>query len=214
MSHPNYLIYHAQLHSERKRCSFDVVRANDREVGKGTLEWIVKCLDALELDVFAREPWEIAPFCSPTYGDVAGVHWTDRNPMAWRVTVTLREPYRWPTFPFRASEESLMDVDPTAPMPEYERPDYFIFTERPGVVIAAFPDVDVEATKEKIKALQLPHATLTEFWELTPELAQCRIHVGNLKFPDDEYRLKDTAQACVDAGALCNWSQLAPYNEV
>ena len=189
-----------------------MVRADDRELGVGSLEWIEKCLLQLGLDAVPVGPWNIVPFCSPFYGEKDGPHWIDRNPMAWRVTVRLSQAYRWPRFPFPAVEASITENDPTGGVPDYSKTDYFVFTQRPGVVIAAFPGADVETAQLQVAAMQLPHAESVEFWSQSSELTQCRIQVGNLNFPDDESRLRETVQSCVDAGALCRWSQVAPLN--
>lgn len=213
LPHPNFHLHHAVLHPDRLACSFDVVQANDVEVAGGDLAWITHCLAALGLDVFAAS-WEIAPFCSPFYGNITAPHWTDRNPMAWRVTVALRTRYHLEGFPFRADGATLDEADPTAPLPAYTEPDYHVFTERPGIVIAAFPALTLDDARARVASWALPAVRSIEAWALTPELALCRLHVGELHFPDDEARLTDTVERCVRAGALCHWTQLGAYTEL
>jgi hypothetical protein len=213
VSHPKFHLYHPVLHPDRLACAFDVVQADDREVATGDLAWITRCLAALELDVFA-ESWQIEPFCSPFYGNITAPHWIDRNPMAWRVTVALRTRYHFGGFPLRPAGSIVHDADPTAPLPEYWKPEHRVFTERPGVVIAAFPTLTADDARARVASLAMPAVRAIDAWELTPELALCRLHVGAVRFPVDEARLTDTVERCLRAGALCHWSHLGAYGEI
>jgi hypothetical protein len=205
-------LWHPVVHADLGGCSFDVVRMEDRELGEGTPLFVTNLLRDLRVDAHVKS-WRFTPFCTGFYGDPHGEHWMDRYPMAWRVDVRFRTRYWSSTFVFRYAGAATNEVDPTAPRPDYDDPDYFLFHERPAVVVAVFPDVE----REDLVASSGWRATFAgaavELSDLSPDLVQARLALGVVRFPDDEPRLTAAVDALRTIGGRVHWTDLAPYTE-